>query len=168
MAQIKQGVFPRMNRYLGGAGSGLAGPLCTACMLGMWGAVAAMGGAAASTAAAMGMGTVVDSNDLLGWLPVVPWLPVAVLRPISAAVAVLGLTGLTLNWRRHSRWGPFVLALPAVAYLIAIMYGWPSLVFTSPLVVSLYAVSLVALVSAGGWDIWIIRALGRRAANAQL
>lgn len=164
MAQITNGLLRSAGRYLGGVGSGVAGPLCTTCMVGMWGAagaVAAMGSATAATAAAMGMATAVDSNSLLGWLPVIPWLPVAVLRPVSAAVAVLGLIGLGFNWRRHRRWGPFVLALPAVAYLITVMYGRPSLVFNSPLMLGLYAVSLVALVGAGGWDIWIIRAMGR-------
>ena len=153
-----------MSPYLGGAGSGVAGPLCVTCMVGMFGVAGgatAMAGVATSTAAAMGMSGAAGSDSLLGWLPVVPWIPVAILRPISAAIAIIGLIALGINGRRHGRWGPFVLALPAVAYLVSVMYGWQSLVFTSPVALSLYGTALLALASAGVWDIWKMRAMGR-------
>lgn len=43
MALVKERLLRKMSPYLGGAGSGVAGPLCVACMVGMWGVV---GGAA--------------------------------------------------------------------------------------------------------------------------
>ena len=164
MAQIKQGLLRKMSPYLGGAGSGVAGPLCVTCMVGMLGVAGgatAMVGVATSTAAAMGMSDAAGSDSLLRWLPVVPWIPVAILRPISTAIAIIGLIGLGSNWRRHRQRGPFILALPAVVYLVSVMYGWQSLVFTSPVGLSLYSAALLALASAGVWDIWKSWAIGR-------
>ena len=171
MVQIKRGLLRKTSRYLGGAGAGVAGPLCVTCMVGMLGVaggVAAMAGVAASTAAAMGMSDAVGSDSLLGGLPTVPWIPVAVLRPAATAIAIIALIGLGFNWRRHGQWGPLVLALPAVAYLVSVMYGWQSLVFTSLVGLSLYGAAILALASAGAWDIWITRAMGESISPRQV
>ena len=106
MARIKQGWLGKISPYLGGAGSGVAGPLCVTCMVGMLGVASgatAMAGVATSTAAAMGMSDAVGSNSLLGWLPVAPWIPVAILRPTATAIAIIGLIGLGFNWHRHGQ-----------------------------------------------------------------
>lgn len=129
-----------LTRYGPGTGSGLGGALCTTCMAGMYGVMAATAGTAGGA----------------GVAGLFAWLPVAILRPIAGVMLLIGLGGLWYSRCQHDRWGPFLLALPAVAYLLVIMYGMPRVLFMSPVALIIYVAALIALVGAGVWDIRLV------------
>lgn len=130
-----------LRRYAGGAGSGLGAVLCTVCMGGMWAAMAAAGGMGAAAAAGA-----------------FSWVPVAVLRPVSAVLLGLGVLGLLLSRLSHRRWGPLALGVPAAGFVLAIMYGWPRLLFRSAAVQTAYLGAVVLLVVVGLWEFKLARA----------